>query len=490
MTTKTNRGRHPRTRAAATPEIAQPEISSRTPDRRVYILTNNTLDNIAAVLDQREWIVDSGPPTTAFLEKWKAGAVACGVLDFSSKFDPDECALIEGFLASPSSNQISWVGLVDRSQHNNPFVKRIIGEYCFDYITQPVSAEQLASVVGHAFGMLLLQMDAETSLDPSILPSPTMRSPLGYEMLGTCEPMQKLYKSIVRMAGTDAPVFIAGETGTGKELTARAIHAHSARRTKPFVAVNCGAIPPALLQSELFGYERGAFTGANQSKIGRIEAAQGGTLFLDEIGDLPFESQASLLRFIQDHKVEKLGSVQTTDVDVRIVAATHVNMEEAIQVGRFRSDLYHRLCVLRLEQPPLRSRGGDIEIVARFMLNRYRGEANRRIRGFSQDAIVALHNYDWPGNVRELINRVRRAVVMSEGQFITAKDMELADAAELRPMSLAESREVADRAAIERALRRRRGRLAAAADDLDISRVTLGRLMNLLDMDITAFKTN
>jgi DNA-binding NtrC family response regulator len=273
-------------------------------------------------------------------------------------------------------------------------------------------------------------------------------------------------------------VFISGESGTGKELTAVAIHERSARRKQPFVAINCGAIPAHLLQSELFGYERGAFTGANQRKIGRVEAANGGTLFLDEIGDLPLESQASLLRFLQERKIERLGGHGSTPVDVRIISATHVDMQTAMIEGRFRADLYHRLCVLQLDEPPLRSRGKDIELLANHMLERFKKDAHRRLRGFSPDAIAAIHNYGWPGNVRKLINRIRRAIVMSEEQQISAADLELGDYVEVAPVSLAQAREFAERQAIELALLRHRGRLGDAAQELGISRVTLYRLLN------------
>jgi DNA-binding NtrC family response regulator len=254
-------------------------------------------------------------------------------------------------------------------------------------------------------------------------------------------------------------------------------NAGSPRRNEPFVAINCGAIPPHLLQSELFGYERGAFTGASQRKIGRVEAAHGGTLFLDEIGDLPLESQASLLRFLQQNTIDRLGGIDSIDVDVRIISATHVDMEAAISDGRFRADLYHRLCVLRIDEPPLRARGKDIELLALYTLDRYRKDASRRVYGFSPDAIAAMHQYDWPGNVRELINRVRRAIVMSEGRTIGADDLELSNYVEVVPVTLAQARETAERQAIELALLRHRGRLGDAARELGISRTTLYRLL-------------
>ena len=210
----------------------------------------------------------------------------------------------------------------------------------------------------------------------------------------------------------------------------------------------------------------------------RVEAANGGTLFLDEIGDLPLESQASLLRFLQERKVERLGGHGSTPVDVRIISATHVDMQTAMIEGRFRADLYHRLCVLQIDEPPLRARGKDIELLAKHMLDRFKKDASRRLRGFSPDAIAAIHNYGWPGNVRELINRVRRAIVMSEGRQITARDLELGEYVEVAPVSLAQAREAAERQAIELALLRHRGRLGDAAHELGISRVTLYRLLS------------
>jgi DNA-binding NtrC family response regulator len=232
----------------------------------------------------------------------------------------------------------------------------------------------------------------------------------------------------------------------------------------------------------LFGYERGAFTGAQQRKLGRIEMANGGTLFLDEIGDLPMESQASLLRFLQEGSIERLGGHEQIPVDVRIVSATHHDLDQAIADGRFRADLFHRLCVLRLQQPPLRERGGDIDLIADHALQRYAQETSRGIKGFSPCARQAMHRHPWPGNVRELINRVRQAVVMAEGRYITAADLQIDDAADGVPMTLEEARDLATREAIERALHRNRRRLGESARELGVSRVTLYRLMQRLGM--------
>jgi DNA-binding NtrC family response regulator len=309
---------------------------------------------------------------------------------------------------------------------------------------------------------------------------------LASSMIGSSEVMRALHRAIGKVASTDATVFISGESGTGKELTAQMIHARSARRNMPFIAVNCGAVPHELLHSELFGYERGAFTGATQRKTGRVEEANGGTLFLDEIGDLPSESQAALLRFIQERKIERLGGIESVDVDVRVITATHVDMQAAVDEGRFRADLFFRLCVLEIREPPLRVRGKDITELALYALERFKDERARRIHGFAPDAIAALHNYGWPGNVRELINRVRRAIILSEGKYITAEDLELSEHAANAPDSLREARAAADRRAIEMALFIHKGRVVDAARGLGISRVHLHRMMQDLGMPTRA----
>ncbi|MGF6239127.1 MULTISPECIES: sigma-54 dependent transcriptional regulator [Paraburkholderia] len=414
---------------------------------------------------QRGWHVEVVGSARDVRRAVRAGMAAGGLLDLSSHFQQHEIAAFESCLTMPN---VGWVAATMPGQLQDAALRRLVRDYCFDYVTVPYSGDRIVDSVGHAYGMISLGESASNDASPSGTEG---------EMVGSCDAMLALFRSIRKVAMTDAPVFISGESGTGKELTAVAIHERSSRRSAPFVPINCGAIPPHLLQSELFGYERGAFTGANQRKIGRVEAANGGTLFLDEIGDLPLESQASLLRFLQERKVERLGGHGAIDVDVRIISATHVDMNAAMIEGRFRSDLYHRLCVLQIDEPPLRARGKDIELLARHMLERFKKDASRRLRGFAPDAIAALHNYSWPGNVRELINRVRRAIVMSEGRAITARDLELAEYVEIVPVSLAQAREAAERQAIELALLRHRGRLGDAAQELGISRVTLYRLL-------------
>jgi DNA-binding NtrC family response regulator len=434
--------------------------------RQLIYVTREPSASVCARFEERGWHIEV-VSTAKDARRWLRNDVAVGgILDLSSKFEVHELAAME---ASLTMTNVGWVAATGPGQLEDAAVRRLIRDYCFDYVTLPTSADRIVDAVGHAYGMVSLHENASGDIREGRAEG---------EMVGSCEAMLGLFRSIRKVAMTDAPVFISGESGTGKELTAVAIHERSVRREQPFVAINCGAIPAHLLQSELFGYERGAFTGANQRKIGRVEAANGGTLFLDEIGDLPLESQASLLRFLQERKVERLGGHGSTAVDVRIISATHVDMQTAMIEGRFRADLYHRLCVLQIDEPPLRARGKDIELLAKHMLDRFKKDASRRLRGFAPDAIAAIHNYGWPGNVRELINRVRRAIVMSEGRQISARDLELGEYVEVAPVSLAQAREAAERQAIELALLRHRGRLGDAAQELGISRVTLYRLLS------------
>ncbi|SAK69850.1 sigma-54 interacting regulatory protein [Caballeronia temeraria] len=435
--------------------------------RQLIYVTRDPSETLCARFEERGWHIEIVASARDTRKALRSDLATGGLLDLSSHFESHELAAFESSL---TMTNVGWVAATVAGQLEDAAVRRLIRDYCFDYVTLPTSNDRIVDSVGHAYGMVSLH-DAASNDARS-------EGRAEGEMVGSCDAMLALFRSIRKVAMTDAPVFISGESGTGKELTAVAIHERSARRDQPFVAINCGAIPAHLLQSELFGYERGAFTGANQRKIGRVEAANGGTLFLDEIGDLPLESQASLLRFLQERKVERLGGHGSTPVDVRIISATHVDMQTAMIEGRFRADLYHRLCVLQIDEPPLRARGKDIELLAKHMLDRFKKDASRRLRGFSPDAIAAIHNYGWPGNVRELINRVRRAIVMSEGRQITARDLELGEYVEVAPVSLAQAREAAERQAIELALLRHRGRLGDAAHELGISRVTLYRLLS------------
>lgn len=365
--------------------------------------------------------------------------------------------------------QMAWVALLERTSLEQTLLRRLIHGAFFDYHTLPADLDRLGQALGHAYGM--------AALKTSTLPSEGQQGE--YEMVGISPPMRELFKTIRKVASVDAPVLIQGESGTGKELAAAAIHERSRRAKGPFIVVNCGALPSGLVQSELFGYERGAFTGAYQRKVGRIEAAHGGTLFLDEIGDLPFDMQVNLLRFLQQQTIERVGGREPIDVDVRIIAATHIDLDKAVaEKGRFREDLYFRLNVLRLHMPPLRERDDDVDLLAWFFFNRFAAERSPSLKGFSSQALEALKQHSWPGNVRELINRVRRAVVLCDKRLITRTDLGLERRQRARRiMTLAEAKDGAESSAILGMLRQMKGNVSQAARQLDVSRVTLYRLM-------------
>ncbi|KVV25445.1 Fis family transcriptional regulator [Burkholderia ubonensis] len=438
-------------------------------DPRQLVYFSRRIDaRLVDALRAREWGVACVKALRELRRFVRSGQAQVGIIDFVG-LAADDLIVLEPILRHP---QFGWVALVDSACLGAPNVRRLIRQYCFDFLKERPTHAAVEYLVGHAYGMVAL---GESKLETDVVANDD-------EMVGTCEAMQWLFHTIRKVANTDAPVFISGESGTGKELTALAIHERSARRKAPFVAINCGAIPHHLLQSELFGYERGAFTGANQRKIGRVEAAHGGTLFLDEIGDMPIDSQASMLRFLQEGRIERLGGRNSIAVDVRIISATHVDLDEAMGDGRFREDLFHRLCVLRINEPPLRARGKDIELLAHHVLHKFRGDGASKIRGFTPCAIEAILSYTWPGNVRELINRIRRAIVVAESCLICAADLDLGQFVWQQPKTLAEVREHAEKLAIEAALLRHRHRLTEAATDLGISRTTLYRLMGTYGM--------
>ncbi len=297
------------------------------------------------------------------------------------------------------------------------------------------------------------------------------------EIVGTSEKMRRLLSSMKKFASIDTPVLLVGETGTGKELLAQAIHERSDRRKGEFVPINCSAIPETLLESELFGHERGSFTGAYDLKKGKIERAQGGTLFLDEIGELPPLMQVKLLRFLETYQFERVGGTKTISADVRIIAATNKDLELAVVKGDFRSDLYFRLAVLVIELPPLRDRGEDAILIAQTFLQRYVKEFQHTIKGFNRRALEAILAYSWPGNVRELLNRVRRAVVMAEGEWITPADLGLEAIESSSPATLREAREKIEKEVIQRAIKVNNGNFAKAARELAVSRTQLYNLV-------------
>ncbi len=298
------------------------------------------------------------------------------------------------------------------------------------------------------------------------------------EFVGTCEAMLKVFSLIRKVAPTDVPVLILGETGTGKELTARAIHERSPRRDKPFVVINCAAIPENLLEAELFGYERGAFTGAYTARKGKVEQAHGGTLFLDEIGELPLALQAKLLRFLEDGSIERIGSRTTRRVDTRIIAATNRNLEEEVEEGRFREDLYYRLSVVTVELPPLRERGKDKVILATYFLKKLQEDQPGPKKRFSKEALEAIMQYHWPGNVREMINKIRKALLISESEVIRPEDLSIqAPEAPKRPSGIKEIRQRIEKESLLQALKASNYNITRTAKILGVSRPTVYNLM-------------
>jgi DNA-binding NtrC family response regulator len=350
----------------------------------------------------------------------------------------------------------------------------------FDYITKPFDEEEVIRAARRAMEIARLGRELET------LRAEAGEKRLGTEgeLIGQSPAMREIFKLIGKTAPTDATVLITGESGTGKELVARAIHRHSHRADGPFVAVNCPAIPEQLVESEMFGYERGAFTGAVRDQAGRFETAAGGTVFLDEIGDLPAGTQAKLLRTLQEHVVERLGG-RSVPVDFRLIAATNRSLEQLVSEGRFREDLYYRLNVVRFHLPPLRERRADILPLAEGFLWRHSQGRSDVPRGFSEDATRMLLAYDYPGNVRELENIVQRALVLARGAFITAADLPMPlggetefgspsrRSAELLSRPLGEAVQILEQEMIRRALARCHGNKAEAARLLGITRQLL-----------------
>jgi DNA-binding NtrC family response regulator len=418
------------------------------------------------------WRVPDPEDAAQALRRLRPGMRGVGLLDLRGvpEAEVEEVAARPGLAEALAHPALEWVAVLSPEQVDCAALGRLVHACCRLFVVHPCEPAMLAAALGQALAMARLPAE-RPALDAASAPIAGM--------VGGSEVMRRLAGRIRKAARSEAPLFLAGETGTGKELAALAIHRQSRRRGRPFVAINCGAIPHSLMQSELFGYERGAFTGAVQRKLGRVEQADGGTLFLDEVADLPMESQASLLRFLEEGRIQRLGGHESIRVDARILSATHVDLHAAVAEGRFRADLYHRLRVIELRMPALRERGGDIVLLAHHALQRYAGEAPAGRRGFKACALRAMQSYPWPGNVRELINRVREAMVMAEGGYITARDLQLAEpVSEGAPgVTIELARREGERAAIERALARNGQRVGPAADELGISRVTLYRLM-------------
>lgn len=365
---------------------------------------------------------------------------------------------------------IRWIALVDKPQLENARIKSLISENFHDFHTMPIDLDRLNVILGHAHGFNRLVHEARKKDPLQVIDD--------YGIVGVSRQIEHLRNMISKAATTDSPVLILGESGTGKELVASAIHAQSAKRDGPFIAVNCASLPATLIQAELFGYEKGAFTGADSRKIGLIESAAGGTLFLDEIGDLSASLQVNLLRFLQEKRITRVGGHEEIPVNVRVIAATNLDLESEIESEAFRKDLYYRLNVIQVRTTPLRERREDIEYLARHFLEKFRNERKKAKIGFSAEALMAIHQYDWPGNVRELSNKILRAMIIAEGKAITAADLDLAGTRASQVItSLDEVRSEAEAKAIVKVIIFTKKNMSETARLLGVTRATLYRLI-------------
>ena len=337
----------------------------------------------------------------------------------------------------------------------------------YDFFTKPVDVAELKIMLRRAYQLYLLEkenMELQRRESGQTL----------LDMIGECQMMKAVYTKIRKVAPSNVPVLILGESGTGKEIAAQAIHALSERKEGPFVPINCGAIPEHLIESELFGHEKGSFTGAHTQRMGRMEYAHKGTLFLDEIGELGLSMQVKILRFLQDKIIERVGGREPISIDARIIAATNKDLEKEVQAGRFREDLFYRINGVRISLPPLRERDTDILLLANHLFGRFVTQAKKRLKGFSASSHEAMLHHTWPGNVREMENRIRRGVIMTEGEYILPCDLELEEPKEIsQNISLREARDKIDREMIIKALAINQGNIKDAARGLGVTRQTL-----------------
>lgn len=429
---------------------------------------------------QIKWSLEQYDVTTAAtrdeaINQLRRQEPAVVLLDLGLPPDPDGAteglAALEQILAlAPATKVIVVTGNLDRTN-----AVKAVGLGAFDFFQKPFDPDVLSIMVSRAFHVHSLEVE-------NVRLRSAATSPL-QGLITNDEAMLKVCRMIEKVAPSNATVLLLGESGTGKEVLARAVHSLSPRADKRFVAINCAAIPENLLESELFGYEKGAFTGASKTTPGKIETAHQGTLFLDEIGDLPLPLQAKLLRFLQERVIERLGGRSEIPVDVRVVCATHQNLQDMIRDGRFREDLYYRLTEITVTIPPLRERHGDAILLAQAFLERHAQEQNRNLKGFTPDALKVLDTHTWPGNVREMENLIKRSVIMADGPMVNAEDLGLnPKAAREEPLNLRQVRDEAERQAVIRAMARTGDNVAQAAELLGISRPTLYDLMSKLGL--------
>lgn len=410
----------------------------------------------------------------------RAEAPAVVTLDLGLPPDPDGTqegfAVLDAIMALKPDTKV----IVASGHGARESALDAIARGAYDFYQKPVDIDALGLIVQRAFQLHEIEGENRRLAD-KVGEDKTV---LGRMITGAPE-MLKVARTIERVAGADVSVMLLGASGTGKELLARGVHDSSPRRHGGFVAINCAAIPENLLESELFGHEKGAFTGAVKTTEGKIELADGGTLFLDEVGDIPLPLQVKLLRFLQERTIERIGGRKPIAVDTRIVCATHQNLEAMIAAGNFREDLFYRLAEIVVKIPTLAERPGDAVLLAKHFLARFAREMNPKVKGFAPDALAAIDAWQWPGNVRELENRVKRAVIMAEGKLVSAEDLDLINMEEESgsdALNLKSAREQADRRMIRQALARSEGNISSTAKLLGISRPTLYDLLKQYDM--------
>ena len=419
------------------------------------------------------------------IEVFRAHGPQVVLLDLGLPPSPNDTSEGMATLAALLTLDRSAKVIIISGQSDRENAVRAIGAGAYDFLSKPMDVEQLRLLLQRCVFVSELERDYRQLQDEE-------RPGMFEGILGSHPKMDEVFKTVGKVAKATAPVLILGESGTGKEMVANAIHRRSPFKNKPFIAINCNAIPENLIESELFGYEKGSFTGANTQKIGLIETAAGGTLFLDEIGDLPPPVQVKMLRFLQEKRIQRVGGRHEIEVDVRVLAATHVDLTKAIEQGRYREDHYFRLAVVTCKLPPLRERGDDVVLLAQDFLKRFGKQNGRENLSFDPQALKAIARYPWPGNVRELQNRIQRAVIMADNRRIGCEDLEIENSTGSRdacPSStvdaaqgggLKEARETLERELVSQALERNDRNISAAAKELGVSRPTFYELMNKL----------
>ena len=447
--------------------------TSREMDKRLLIVEDDE-----DIRSQMRWAlaesydVQIASDRSSALETLRAHEPQVVLLDLGLPPSPGEIteglAVLNDVLRIASTTKV----IIVSGQSDRANALKAITDGAYDFLAKPIEIEELKIILKRAF--YLAQLEREKRDLENRLPSGTFEG-----MLGTSRQMQDVFSGIRKVAATPVPVLILGESGTGKERVAAAIHNLSPQSAGPFVAINCGAIPENLLESELFGHEKGSFTGAHAQRQGKVETAEGGTLFLDEIGELPQSLQVKFLRFLQERVIQRVGGRKDIPINARVIAATNADLKKSMVEGQFREDLYYRLAVVTIKLPPLREREGDIPVLAQSFLKRFAAECGVEKKGFTASALRHLEQYHWPGNVREMENRIRRAVIMSEGARVTESDLELTlGEVPLAGRTLQEARDELDRQMVTQALRRQKGNISAAASQLGISRPTLYELMD------------